>query len=150
VLSKGNVKATDPYTVELRLGSPNGNFPYLVSSDNYNAIILPKTYNGGWDKTFIGTGPWKLQSFVANQGVTYVRNPHYWGPPTVAVRSQLTFYPEEQAQTLGLQGNQVTASPTTRSRRASTAHRPQHPDDSVPLLSASTDPHAQRQGAVHG
>jgi peptide/nickel transport system substrate-binding protein len=107
VLSKGNVKATDPYTAEFRLDSPNGNFPYLVSSDNYNAIILPKTYNGGWDKTFIGTGPWKLQSFVANQGVTYVRNPHYWGPPTVAERSQLTFYPEEQAQTLGLQGNQV-------------------------------------------
>ena len=107
VLSKGNTKATDPYTVQFTLDAPNGNFPYLVSSDNYNAVILPKDYHGGWDKTFIGTGPWKMQSFTPEQGVTYTRNAQYWGPKTVADRMQLTFYPEEQAQTLGIQGNQV-------------------------------------------
>ncbi|MBV8990421.1 MAG: ABC transporter substrate-binding protein [Solirubrobacterales bacterium] len=107
VLSKGNVTAVDPYTAQFKLDFPNGNFPYLVSSDNYNAIVLPKSYSGGWDKTFIGTGPWKLHSFTPNQGVTYVPNPVYWGPKTVADRSELTFYPEEQAQTLGIQGNQV-------------------------------------------
>ncbi len=107
VLSKGNTKATDPYTVQFTLDAPNGNFPYLVSSDNYNSVVLPKNYDGGWDKTFIGTGPWKLESFTPDQGVSYVRNPHYWGPPTVAERSQVTFYAEEQAQTLGILGNQV-------------------------------------------
>ena len=59
VLSKGNTKAVDGTTVEFQLDAPNGNFPFLVSSDNYNAIILPKTYDGDWEKTFIGTGPWK-------------------------------------------------------------------------------------------
>ena len=42
VLSKGNAKAVDGTTVEFQLDAPNGNFPFLVSSDNYNAIILPK------------------------------------------------------------------------------------------------------------
>ena len=107
VLSKGNTKAIDPYTVQFTLDAPNGNFPYLVSSDNYNSVVLPKNYNGGWDKTFLGTGPWKLQSFTPNQGVTYVRNPRYWGTPANAERSELTFYSEEQAQTLGILGNQV-------------------------------------------
>ncbi|MBV9941624.1 MAG: ABC transporter substrate-binding protein, partial [Solirubrobacterales bacterium] len=107
VLSKGNAKAIGPYTAQFTLDAPNGNFPYLVSSDNYNAVVLPKNYDGGWDKTFIGTGPWKLESFTPNQGVAYVRNPRYWGPPTVAERSEVTFYAEEQAQTLGILGNQV-------------------------------------------
>ena len=107
VLSKGNTKAIDPYTAQFTLDAPNGNFPYLVSSDNYNSVVLPKNYEGGWDKTFIGTGPWKLESFTPNQGVAYVRNPRYWGPPTVAERSEVTFYAEEQAQTLGILGNQV-------------------------------------------
>src|SRR2546423_1904223 len=40
VLSKGGAKATDPTTVTFTLDAPNGNFPYLVSSDNYNLNIL--------------------------------------------------------------------------------------------------------------
>jgi peptide/nickel transport system substrate-binding protein len=106
-LSKGNTKAVDQHTVEFHLDAPNGNFPYLVSSDNYNAIILPKTYDGDWEKTFIGTGPWVLDHYSPNEGVTYNRNPHYWRGRTVADRNELKFYPEEQAQVLGLQGNQV-------------------------------------------
>jgi len=79
VLSKGNIKAMDDATVEFTLDAPNGNFPYLVSSDNYNSIILPAAYAGDWETTFIGAGPWKLESYTAGAGVTFVRNPDYWG-----------------------------------------------------------------------
>jgi peptide/nickel transport system substrate-binding protein len=106
-LSKGNTKAIDAQTVEFHLDAANGNFPYLVSSDNYNAIILPKSYPGNWDRTFIGTGPWKLDKFSPEEGATYVRNPDYWRGRTVADRNELKFYPEEQAQVLGLEGNEV-------------------------------------------
>ena len=41
VLTPDGVKKVDATTVEFHLESPNGNFPYLVSSDNYNAIIVP-------------------------------------------------------------------------------------------------------------
>ena len=43
VLSPGAVEAVDDSTVQFTLDAPNGNFPYLVSSDNYNAIVLPPT-----------------------------------------------------------------------------------------------------------
>jgi peptide/nickel transport system substrate-binding protein len=109
VLSPGGVKAIDDATAEFTLDAPNGNFPYLVSSDNYNAIVLPADFDGDWDKTFIGTGPWKLERYTPEQGVTYVKNPDYWDQNRQPNpdRHELRFYPEEQARVLALQGNEV-------------------------------------------
>ncbi len=109
VLSAGATKAVDDATVEFTLDAPNGSFPYLLSSDNYNAIILPAAYAGDWESTFIGTGPWVLESYTPQVGVTYTRNPSYWdgGRQPLADRSEITFYAEEQAAVLGLQGGEV-------------------------------------------
>ena len=41
VLDKDGVKKIDDQTVEFNLEAPVGNFPYLISSDNYNMIIVP-------------------------------------------------------------------------------------------------------------
>jgi peptide/nickel transport system substrate-binding protein len=109
VLSAGNTRAVDDTTVEFTLDAPNGNFPYLVSSDNYNAIILPASYAGDWEKTFIGTGPWKLDSYTPEQSVSYVPNPDYWDGNRIPAleRSEIRFYPDEQARVLALQGGEV-------------------------------------------
>ena len=109
VLSPGGAKAVDDATVEFTLDAANGNFPYLVSSDNYNVIILPKTYSGHWDKTFMGTGPWKMQTYTPDVGVTYGKNPDYWDQSRQpnADTNQITFYKEDQAKVLGIQGGEV-------------------------------------------
>ncbi len=109
VLSKGGAKAVDASTVEFQLDAPNGNFPYLTSSDNYNAIILPKDYDGDWEKTFIGTGPWKLERFEQGVGVTLVPNRDYWAPGRTALaeKTEIVFYANEQGLVLGFQGNEV-------------------------------------------
>ena len=109
VLSKGNTKAVDGTTVEFQLDAPNGNFPFLVSSDNYNAIILPKTYDGDWEKTFIGTGPWKRSSFRPGEGVSYVPNREYWDKDRIPIsdESEVRFYSNEQSEVFGLLGNEV-------------------------------------------
>ena len=52
-----------------------------------------------------------MKSFTPEVGVTYVRNPYYWGPRRVADTSELKFYAQEQAAVLGLQGNQVDVLP---------------------------------------
>ena len=41
VLSKGGTRKVDDLTVEFHLDAPNGSFPFTVSTDNYNAVILP-------------------------------------------------------------------------------------------------------------
>jgi peptide/nickel transport system substrate-binding protein len=109
VLSKGSAKATDDSTVQFELDSPNGNFPYLLSSDNYNSVIVPKDLKGKWEKTFPGTGPWKLQKYTPNSGVSFVKNPDYWDKSRIPKldAQQVKFYPKEQAQVLGLQSGDV-------------------------------------------
>jgi peptide/nickel transport system substrate-binding protein len=107
VLSKGGAKVVDDHTIAFHLDAPNGNFPYYVSSDNYNAVILPANYAGGYEKTFIGTGPFKFEKYQPKVGASFVRNPDYWGDKALPQRVQFSFYADEQAQLLALQGHQA-------------------------------------------
>jgi peptide/nickel transport system substrate-binding protein len=109
-LTTGGAKAVDDATLEVTLNSPNGNFPYIVSADNYNLIILPEGFDPAtWDKSFIGTGPWILDTYTPDQSVTYKKNPNYWDTTRqpFADTSELKFYKEDQARILALQGGEV-------------------------------------------
>jgi peptide/nickel transport system substrate-binding protein len=106
-LSKGGSKAIDESTVEFHLDAPNGSFPYLVSSDNYNAIILPAGHDGGFERNFIGTGPFRLERFTPKARASFVRNPDYWGAKALPDRTLFIFYDSIQAQILAMQGEQL-------------------------------------------
>ena len=107
VLSKGGSRKVDDYTVEFHLDAPNGNFPYLVSSDNYNAVILPANYASDFEKNFIGTGPFKLEKYTPKVGASFVRNEDYWGTKALPARVEFSFFDDIQPQILALQGGQV-------------------------------------------
>lgn len=109
VIEPGSAKAVDDATVEFTLKAPNGNFPYLVSSDNYNAIILPADFDPDtWEKSFLGTGPWMLNKYTPKVGVTYRKNPNYWSPnQPLADTLEMKFYADEQAAVLAIQGGQT-------------------------------------------
>src|SRR6187431_2500447 len=47
VIGQGSVDASDPATAVVTLLSPNGNFPYLVSVFNAQAVITPVAYTTG-------------------------------------------------------------------------------------------------------
>jgi peptide/nickel transport system substrate-binding protein len=103
VLTPDGVVKVDDYTVEFHLSAPNGNFPYLTSSDNYNMIILPNNYNpADWQSTFIGTGPFKLKSYTEKQGASFVRNEDYWGTKAIPAATQFTFYDTDTPAILAL------------------------------------------------
>ena len=107
VLSKGGTRAVDDETVAFHLDAPNGNFPYYVSSDNYNAVILPANFSGDYEQHFIGTGPFRLEKYQPKVGVSFVRNPDYWGEKALPQRVQFAFYADQQAQIIALQGNRA-------------------------------------------
>lgn len=106
-LQTGATKKVDDYTVEFHLDAPNGNFPYMVSSDNYNAIIIPADYKGDFEKNFIATGPFKLEKYTPKVGATFVRNDDYWGEKALPGRTEFTFFGDTQPMILALQGRQV-------------------------------------------
>jgi peptide/nickel transport system substrate-binding protein len=108
VLKPSGVVKVDTSTVAFHLEAPNGNFPYLVSSDNYNAIIVPKgTDFAKWQSTFMGTGPFKLKSYSQNVGASFDANPSYWGGAPHLASTSFNFYTSQQPQILALQGGQV-------------------------------------------
>jgi peptide/nickel transport system substrate-binding protein len=108
VLVPSGVHKMDDHTVAFHLEAPNGNFPYLVSSDNYNTIIIPSNYDPAkWQSSFIGTGPFKLKSYTEKQGASFVRNDSYWGPKAKPAATEFTFYDTETPLTLALTGGSI-------------------------------------------
>ncbi|TJV24198.1 MAG: ABC transporter substrate-binding protein [Mesorhizobium sp.] len=107
ILQKGASKKVDDYTVEFHLDAPNGNFPYMLSSDNYNAVIIPASYKGDYEKSFDGTGPFRIEKYTAKVGASFIRNEDYWGPKALPERTEFTFFTDMQPQILALQGGQV-------------------------------------------
>jgi peptide/nickel transport system substrate-binding protein len=108
VLKPAGVVKVDDFTVAFHLEAPNGNFPYLVSSDNYNVIILPKGYDPAkWQSTFIGTGPFVLGSYTPKSGATFTRNESYWGTKALPSQTQFTFYDAQNAQVVALTGGTI-------------------------------------------
>ena len=108
VLKPSGVVKVDDYTVAFHLEAPNGNFPYLVSSDNYNVIILPNGYNpASWQSSFIGTGPFVLGSYTPKSGATFTRNESYWGTKALPSQTQFTFYDTQSSSVLALTGGTI-------------------------------------------
>jgi peptide/nickel transport system substrate-binding protein len=108
VLKPDGVVKVDASTVAFHLESPVGNFPYIISSDNYNMIIVPKgTDFSTWQQTFIGTGPFKLQSYKQNVSASFVANSDYWGGKPHLDSTIFNFYASQAPQILALQGGTV-------------------------------------------
>jgi peptide/nickel transport system substrate-binding protein len=108
VLKPSGVVKVDDFTVAFHLEAPNGNFPYLVSSDNYNVIIIPKGYNpASWQSSFIGTGPFVLGSYTPKSGATFTRNESYWGKKALPSQTQFTFYDTQPASIVALTGGNI-------------------------------------------
>lgn len=110
-LAKDAAVAVDDTTVQVTLLVANGNFPYMVSSDNYNLIILPEGYKpGDFEKEFVATGPWKV-SRSDREGITFVRRDDYWDAEALPFLDEVTFsyIDSPQARIIALLGGGVDA-----------------------------------------
>ena len=74
-----STEVVDKYTVKFNMQGPDPTVLGYLAWSRYSAII-PK---GAYDKmnlvtTGIGTGPFKLVEYIANDHVTYTRNKDFW------------------------------------------------------------------------
>ncbi len=108
VLIPSGVTKVDNFTVAFHLEAPNGNFPYLTSSDNYNMIILPNNSDPAkWQSTFVGTGPFVLKTYTPKVSASFTRNEQYWGTTALPAATEFTFYDTQTPQVLALTGGTV-------------------------------------------
>jgi peptide/nickel transport system substrate-binding protein len=109
-LSPGGTTAVDDATVLFTLDGPMGNFPYIVSSDNYNSIILPAsvTDTSAFATANIPTsGAFMIETYDPVQGVSLVPNPSYWGTPPNLARVEFQFFSDLAAQVTAFQAGDL-------------------------------------------
>ena len=114
VIKKGSTVATDDATVTFTLEAANGNFPYLVSSDNTQSQITPVAWTVKDNLTpnaNQGTGPWKLTKLDVKSGATYVRNETWWGGKTPLDSIEFVFIEDPQAQVAALAAGEIDGLP---------------------------------------
>ena len=82
VLSSGykNSVVVNASTVQMNLTTPTPGILYNMSI--FDAFIVPKALVQKEGKKFwdnpVGTGPFKLSSWIRGSSITFVRNPYYW------------------------------------------------------------------------
>ena len=99
-------KRLDDRTLRLALKTPNS---YLVEefTQIWNPIV-PVDYD---PKTAIGTGPYKLKSFVPGRQSIFVRNENYWREAPYADELAVIDFADETARVNALLGRQIDLVP---------------------------------------
>jgi peptide/nickel transport system substrate-binding protein len=104
------MRAADSTHVEFTLQEPNPEFPSDVS--DYHAAILSQSVQDP-TTTWVGTGPFVLQSYTAENRAVLTKNPSYWrkddqgGALPYLDQVELIFSPDLAGQVNALQGGQV-------------------------------------------
>jgi len=75
-------EAVDRYTVKVTLSEPYAWFPDVVANPMTGAIVARECVEKfgdlkKWEAT-VGSGPWMLESYRPNTGMSLVRHPHYF------------------------------------------------------------------------
>jgi peptide/nickel transport system substrate-binding protein len=81
-----DIEAVDPTTVQITLNEPVGNMEYLVSflyavkRSDFESFTTPEELQGYANDSMIGSGPFKLNTFDKDKGITILDvNPDYYG-----------------------------------------------------------------------
>jgi peptide/nickel transport system substrate-binding protein len=112
LLAPDGITKTGPFEVTMTPVTPSPSLPFLIGSPLYNAVILPANYTvGSYEKTFPGTGPYKLTAYTSGVSATFVRNTAYWGGTPALDGVNLTFYADTASQIQALQGGELDLIP---------------------------------------
>jgi peptide/nickel transport system substrate-binding protein len=105
LLVPASITKTGDFEVTMKPVAPSPSLPFLIGSPMYQGVILPKGFVlGSYEKTFPGTGPYKLTNYVSGVSATFTRNTAYWGGPPPLDGVAMTFYPDTASMIQALQG----------------------------------------------
>jgi peptide/nickel transport system substrate-binding protein len=105
-----NIKKMDANTVRIALKQPDSTIPDQLGQ--YFNGIVPVGYERKGDLKWVGTGPYKIQSFTPGQQSVAVRNPNYWRPASEGPwfdQVTVTDFADSAAQVNALVAGQVDA-----------------------------------------
>lgn len=83
-----SVQTPDDKTIVFNLASANSDFNYLLAMPSSSPVPAAKDQGAGYTNKPVSTGPYKVESFTAGKGATFVRNEN-WDPKTDTIRKGL-------------------------------------------------------------
>ncbi|MCH4250187.1 MAG: ABC transporter substrate-binding protein [Microbacteriaceae bacterium] len=109
VTNFASVKAPDDNTVVINLKSPQASNPGIeipvVPEHIWSKISKPADYKN--EKNVVGSGPFLLQSYKANQSIVLKSNPNFWkGEPKIK-KIQYIYYTNSDAEVQALKSGDV-------------------------------------------
>ena len=103
------IRTPDDYTIVFRTKAPFG--PFLNYMAHGGAGIVSRAAVERWGKDYpvhpVGTGPYKLEEFVAGQRVVLARNDAFWGGRPCFDRIVFRTIPEDGARAAALETGEV-------------------------------------------
>jgi peptide/nickel transport system substrate-binding protein len=100
-----SVRASGTDTVVFTLKAANASFPLSID----RVKIVDTSSLAGIEKNPAVTGPFKVQSFVADDHVTLVRNPGYFGTPAKLDNIKIVKTPDASAAVTAMQSGDLDA-----------------------------------------
>lgn len=104
-----DVQVVDDFTLRLILSEPNAPLLYTLAS-GWSAILPSEKIQSGHNfaREPVGTGPFSLEQWVADERITLKKNNQYWMEEEIQVEEvSLQIIPEPSVQTQALMSGQV-------------------------------------------
>ena len=107
------IRARDKYVVDIRLKAPSLAFKYQPAQPAgwiTEKSFLEAHYSdmGTPSALLMGTGPYKITSFVPDQSVTFAANPYYWGSDKARYKQVvLQEIPDPTTRAIAVQSGQI-------------------------------------------
>jgi len=102
------ITANGDYEVTMKLAAPN--FDFVYDASNISAVMLNReAYESGVENgSWVGTGPFILDSMIPNDSLTYVANENYWGTKALCKTFTMRYIAEETARNIMLENDEFT------------------------------------------
>ena len=103
---------TDDLHFEITLEEPFAGFLAVLATPTCCIMSKANLEDAGDDfgvvpEKTIGSGPYMVTEWVANDGLQMVRNPHYWGEPASADSVDIKIYPEPSTMDMAFQNGDI-------------------------------------------
>ena len=108
-LSPSGVKKVDDLTVSFNLDEPNAVFPEALA--NYATGIVPTGYDPKGSEGAIGTGPFKIETFLPGEKGVLAKNADYWREGPYVDQLSMIEFADATAQLNALLGGAIDYDP---------------------------------------
>jgi peptide/nickel transport system substrate-binding protein len=107
MVSLDKIAATDDYTVQMTLVSPNVDWLDTLALPMCSIISKAATEADDKEGSWIGTGAWIIEELAASDYVTMKRNENHWSELPKTEKLTLRYIPEASARLIALQNGEV-------------------------------------------